>query len=131
VRCARRNLADFGAEVFEGDLYTALPSEIRGRVDVLVANVPYVPTDAIAMMPTEAREYEPRVALDGGADGLDVFRRMVAAAPQWLCGGGSVLAETSARQAGPALELLAARGLVPKVVTDDGLGATVVVGRLA
>jgi release factor glutamine methyltransferase len=131
VRCARRNLAGIGAEVFEGDLYAPLPTAVRGRVDVLVANVPYVPTDAISMMPPEAREHEPRVALDGGVDGLHVFRRVVSEAPRWLRQGGSVLVETSARQAGPAVEALTARGLVPRVVNDDDLGATVVVGRLA
>ncbi len=67
--------------MYQGDLFDALPTALRGRVDVLVANVPYVPSDAIAMMPPEARDYEPRVTLDGGADGLDVLRRVAAPAP--------------------------------------------------
>ena len=74
VRCARVNLAEAGGHVFEGDLFDPLPRDLRGRVDVLLANVPYVPTDAIALMPPEARDHELRVTLDGGADGLDVFR---------------------------------------------------------
>ena len=57
------------------------PIGLRGRVDLLVVNAPYVPTDAIATMPPEARDHEPRVALDGGADGLDVQRRVAADAP--------------------------------------------------
>ena len=71
--------------VVEGDLYDALPAGLRGPVDVLVANAPYVPTDAIATMPPEARDHEPRVALDGGADGLDVQRRIIAEAPRAGC----------------------------------------------
>ena len=75
--CAATNLGDRG-HVHTGDLYAALPDDLRGRVDVLVANAPYVPTDAIGTMPPEARDHEPRVALDGGGDGLDVQRRIIA-----------------------------------------------------
>ena len=64
----------------EGDLYDALPDRLRGSVDVLVVNAPYVPTDAIATMPPEARDHEPRVALDGGGDGVDLHRRVAAGA---------------------------------------------------
>src|SRR5215471_15155152 len=81
VRCARRNVAAAGGRVFLGDLYGPLPARLRGRVDVLAANVPYVPTADVALLPPEARVHEPRVALDGGADGLDVLRRVTAAAP--------------------------------------------------
>ena len=77
--CAAQNLGDRGGS-HTGDLYAALPDDLRGRVDVLVANAPYVPTDAIATMPPEARDHEPRVALDGGGDGLDVQRRIIAEA---------------------------------------------------
>ena len=78
VRCARRNLAAAGGQVYEGDLYRPLPATLRGRVDFLVANVPYVPTGELGLLPVEARMHEPRVALDGGTGGLDV-RRGVAA----------------------------------------------------
>jgi len=80
VRCARRNVAA-GGQVFEGDLYEPLPGALRGRVDILVANAPYVPTEEIRLLPPEARIHEPWVALDGGADGLDVQRRVAATAP--------------------------------------------------
>ena len=85
MACARRNLDPVGGRVLEGDLYEPLPASLRGRVDVLVANTPYVPSDAVAMMPPEARDHEPRVALDGGADGLDVQRAVAAQArrPGW------------------------------------------------
>ena len=89
VRCARSNLARAGGEVFEGDLFAPLPTSLRGRVDVLLANVPYVPTDAIALMPPEARDHENRATLDGGDDGLDVMRRVSAGAA-----GGSRPADT-------------------------------------
>lgn len=126
VDCARRNLpAD---RVFAGDLYAALPDRLRGRVTALVANAPYVPTDAIATMPPEARDHEHRVALDGGADGLDVQRGVVAGAPDWLAPGGRLLVETSRRQAPRTAELMAAAGLRPHMVTDDDVDGTAVVG---
>lgn len=131
VACARRNLEALGAGVFQGDLFMALPRELAGRVDVLLANTPYVPTAAIAGMPPEAREYEPAVALDGGADGLDIFRRVAAAAPGWLAPGGHVLVETSVGQAETAVGILTAHGLTPRVAADEEAGATVVIGSLA
>jgi release factor glutamine methyltransferase len=127
VACARVNLP--GAAVHEGDLFHALPAALRGRVDVLVSNVPYVPTSAIALMPPEARDHEPRLALDGGPDGLAVARRVLAGAPAWLSPGGTVLFETSEAQVPSALAAVSAAGLVPAVDTDDERGATVVSGR--
>jgi len=127
VRCARRNIT--GA-VYEGDLYEPLPDAVRGRVAVLVANAPYVPSDAVDLMPPEARLHEPLVALDGGADGLDVLRRVISGAPSWLAPGGCLLFETSTRQASSAVATVAAAGLAPSVVTDEDLGATMVVGAL-
>ncbi|MEV6655349.1 putative protein N(5)-glutamine methyltransferase [Streptomyces sp. NPDC051219] len=128
VRCARRNVAPSGGLVYEGDLYQPLPAALRGRVDVLVANAPYVPTGAIGLLPPEARVHEPRIALDGGADGLDVQRRVTAAAPQWLAPGGHLLIESSGRQAPATVENVARSGLIPRVVTSDELNATVVIG---
>ena len=128
VRCARRNVAAAGGRVYEGDLYDPLPTTLRGRVDVLVANAPYVPTGAIALMPPEARLHEPRVALDGGADGLDVLRRVTAAAPLWLAPGGHLLVETSERQAARTVETFASSGLIPRVASCAELNATVVIG---
>jgi release factor glutamine methyltransferase len=129
VRCARRNVAAAGGQVYEGDLYQPLPPALRGRVDVLVVNAPYVPTDAIELMPPEAREHEPRVALDGGMDGLDVQRRVAAGAPLWLAPGGHLLIETSKRQAPQTVETFTRNGLIPRVTSSDELDATVVIGR--
>lgn len=130
VRCARRNLpAD---RVYEGDLYEPLPSSLRGRVTVLMANVPYVPTKAIAGMPPEARDHEPRAALDGGPDGLAVLREVAAAAPDWLAPGGHLLIETSEAQAPLAVEAFALAGLIaPRVASSEELSATVVIGTSA
>ncbi|TCK26453.1 putative protein N(5)-glutamine methyltransferase [Pseudonocardia endophytica] len=128
AECARRNLAPYGGEVHTGDLDAPLPPHLRGRVDVLVANVPYVPTGAIARMPPEARDHEPRRALDGGPDGLDVARRFVAAAPLWLAPSGSMLIETSERQAPVLAQEVTGHGLDPRIVVDDDLEATVVIG---
>jgi release factor glutamine methyltransferase len=126
VRCARRNIAP--DRVFEGDLYEPLPPKLRGRVDVLVANVPYVPTGAIATMPPEARDHEPRMALHGGIDGLDIARRFIAGAPLWLARGGHLLFETSEAQADEATRAVALAGLDARVASSEEWYATVVIG---
>ena len=128
VRCARRNVAAADGQVYEGDLYDPLPGTLRGRVDVLTANVPYIPAGEIALLPPEARLHEPRVALDGGADGLDLLRRVAAAAPQWLAPGGSLLSEVSERQAAAARRAVAASGLGTRVTSSRDVDATVIVG---
>src|SRR6478672_2736418 len=91
VHCARRNLP--AGSVHQGDLLDARPQQLAGRVAMIVANAPYVPTEQIANMPPEARDHEPRIALDGGVDGLDVHRRLAAAAPEWLTPDGRLIIE--------------------------------------
>ncbi len=126
VACARRNL---GAEhVFAGDLFEPLPASLRGKIDVIAANAPYVPTDELRFMPPEARNHEPVHALDGGGDGLDVARRIIAAAPDWLAPGGALLIETGRTQATTLSALMASAGLTPRTVHDDELDSTVVIG---
>jgi release factor glutamine methyltransferase len=126
VACARRNLPP--DRVRAGDLFDALPDDLRGRVELLLVNAPYVPTDAIAEMPREARDHEHRSALDGGPDGLDVQRRVLADAPGWLAAHARVVVETSRAQADRTAGLMTAVGLSASVVTDDEIGATVVLG---
>jgi release factor glutamine methyltransferase len=128
VRCARRNIAPAGGRAYAGDLFEPLPATLRGRVGVLAANVPYVPSGAVGLLPPEARDHEPLMALDGGADGLAVMRRVAAAAPRWLAPGGHLLVETSERQAPPAAEVFARSGLVPQVTHSEEHDATVVIG---
>ena len=129
VACARRNLEPVGGTVHQGDLDAPLPDGLRGRVDVLVANVPYVPTAAIALMPPESRDHEPRGTVDGGADGLDVVRRLAELAPHWLAPGGRVFVETGTDQAAPAAGAFAGAGLRTSAHHDEERGATVVEAR--
>ena len=128
VACARRNVEPLGGSVYEGDLYGALPAALRGRVDLLLVNAPYVPTGEIGFLPGEARDHEPAVTLDGGADGLDVQRRVAAAAAEWLTPGGRLLIETSGPQAAATVGACTAGGLTARIVTDEDLDATVVIG---
>jgi release factor glutamine methyltransferase len=126
VRCARANLAD-ACRVFQGDLFAPLPRELQGRVTVLTCNAPYVPSEAIALMPPEARLHEPRAALDGGPDGLDVQRRVADEAPTWLAPGGHLLVEAGERQAEESSRIFASRGLTTRVVSSAELDATALV----
>lgn len=128
VRCARGNLPA-AAQVRRGDLFDALPSTLRGVVDLLAVNAPYVPTGSIDHLPREARLHEPAVALDGGPDGLDVQRRVLAVARAWLAPSGVVLMETSRQQVDTILGLMARAGLSTRVATSMRLQATIVVGQ--
>jgi release factor glutamine methyltransferase len=128
VACARRNLTAAGGRVYEGDLYEPLSADLRGRIDLLLANVPYVPTGEIDLLPSEARLHEARVALDGGADGLDVLRRVTAEAGKWLAPGGHLLFETSERQVPQAVEAVTRHGLDARVTVSDEWDATVIIG---
>ena len=125
VRCARRNLGSRG-RVHVGDLFAALPHSLRGRIDILVASTPYVPSDAVQLMPPEARDHEPLEALEGGPDGLHVVRRLIAEAPEWMAPAGRVLLETSAAQASTTVEIFAAAGLSARVRRSARSDSTVV-----
>ncbi|NXY94546.1 putative protein N(5)-glutamine methyltransferase [Streptomyces sp. BR123] len=125
---ARLNVAPYGGRVHEGDLYGALPGGLRGRVDVLVVNAPYVPTGEIPLLPAEAREHEPAVSLDGGPDGLDVHRRVAAGALPWLAPDGRLLIETSEHQAPLTARALEAGGLTVRTAVSEEYRATVVIG---
>jgi release factor glutamine methyltransferase len=128
TECARRNLAAAGGSVYQGDLFEPLPARLRGRVNIMVANAPYVPTSEVALLPPEARVHEPLTSLDGGADGLDVVRRVADTAPVWLAPGGHLLFETSERQAPRAAEYVARHGMIAQVAGSSELNATVVIG---
>lgn len=131
VACAARNLAAVGGTVHGGDLDAALPRGLRGAVDCLLANVPYVPSAAVADLPPESRDHEPRSTVDGGGDGLDVLRRVAALAPGWLAPGGSVHSEVALDQVDAALAAFGAAGLETRVDHDEERDATVVSGRAA
>jgi len=133
VRCARKNLAtaiEAGhASVYQGDLDAPLPTRLAGQVSILTANVPYVPSAEIQLLPSEARDYEPLSALDGGADGLDMLRRVAQAAPRWLRPDGRLLIEISDRQQEAAVAAFRAAGLEPSVHESDEYDSTVLIGR--
>lgn len=127
IECAEKNLEGTGAVTYVGDMFEPLPVVLRGRINVLVANVPYVPTGQIDLMPPEARDYEARAALDGGEDGLDFQRKLAEEVPGWIKRDGCVMFETSESQAEQSLEICRAAELKPELVTDEELDAHVVV----
>jgi len=128
VECARRNLSPLGGHVHQGDLYAALPSRLKRQVQLLVVNAPYVPTGVLPTMPPEARIYEQRISLDGGPDGLDLHRRVIEEATEWLDSAGHLVIETSERQAAGTAAIMVAAGLGARTVHSDDLDGTVVVG---
>jgi release factor glutamine methyltransferase len=118
VRCARSN----GIEVFEGFLDDPLPPELEHRVDVMTAVVPYVPTDALRLLPRDVRVFEPRLALDGGVDGMELLTEVVLRSARWLGPGGWLLLELGGDQAGPTGRLLADLGFegLDVMVDEEG-----------
>ena len=125
VACARENL-DLLGTAHEGDLLDALPADLRGRVDVMVVNAPYVPTAALPLMPREARDHEPVHTLDGGPDGLELHRRVAAGAGSWVRHGGVVLLETSPEQAPGSTAAFDAAAWDTVVLVDDDVAGTCV-----
>jgi release factor glutamine methyltransferase len=114
-----------------GDLAGALAP--KGIFDVLVSNPPYVPTGDWEQLPPEIREHEPRLALDGGADGLEIIRGLSAAAPALLRPGGLLALEVGQGQAEQVQRLLAdTGGLTPAVIIPDyqRIGRVVAARRL-
>jgi release factor glutamine methyltransferase len=95
VACARSN----GVEAYQGDLFDPLPPELEDKVDVVVAVVPYVPTDELRLLQRDTFTFESDLAYDGGPDGADVLRRVIAGAPRYLRPGGTLLLELGGQQA--------------------------------
>jgi len=108
VRVASENARRLGLEgrfeVSAGDLLGALPVELRGSLHVIVSNPPYIPSADVPELPVEVAGYEPHLALDGGPDGLDVFRRMAEQARAWLRPGGLLVVELDERRVATAAE---------------------------
>jgi release factor glutamine methyltransferase len=92
-----------------GDLLGPLAS-LAGSLDMVVANPPYCPTGVIRTLPAEVERFEPRLALDGGPDGMRVLRRIITEAPRFLRPGAWLLMEIGEEQAGPLASLMAAEG---------------------
>ena len=96
--------------VAQGDLFSALPPELCGTLDVLVSNPPYIPSAVVPTLPQEVVGFEPGIALDGGEDGLDLFRRLLVGAPEWLAPGGMLCVELFEESLDQAAELACAQG---------------------
>jgi len=84
--------------VVEGDLLGALPAELEGTLDAVISNPPYIPSADVPELPAEVSGFEPHLALDGGPDGLDVFRRLAPQAARWLKPGGVFVVELDERR---------------------------------
>jgi release factor glutamine methyltransferase len=108
---ARANAADHGVgtrvRFYQGDLLEPLAGVVPpGGADLIAANLPYIPTDNLAGLPRGVRDFEPRLALDGGADGLELYKRLIPASSVLLKKDGFLLLEIGFDQAEGILELL-------------------------
>ncbi|MDX2023424.1 MAG: peptide chain release factor N(5)-glutamine methyltransferase [Deltaproteobacteria bacterium] len=114
----------------QGDLLAPLADKAEPQpFDLILANLPYIPTADIAALAPEVRR-EPLSALDGGADGLDLIRTLLSQAPAWLCPGGMVLLELGQGQAGSVAELCEKAGFTSPFVLKDLAGIERVVGAV-
>jgi release factor glutamine methyltransferase len=118
VACAGRN----GVAAAEGDLDRPLPFTLRGRVDLMTAVVPYVPTEELHLLPRDVLAHEPRHALDGGSGGTFALVRAAGAADRWLRPGGSVLLELGGDQAAGMTAILTDLGFTRLRVHTDADG---------
>lgn len=116
VACATAN----GVEVYAGDLFAPVPRTLEGSVDVVVGVVPYVPTPALPLLQRDTFTFESPLSYDGGADGTDILRRVMAESPRFLRRGGALLLELGGEQADALGDDLARLGYVDvSVLTDD------------
>ena len=116
--CARRN----GVAVREGHLFDPLPHDLAGVVDVLVGVVPYVPDDALHLLPRDVVAFEPLEALAGGLDGLAVVGEVVDSSPRWVRPGGWLLLEVGGDQVEATQRRFTAGGYASVSVLTDGDG---------
>ena len=132
---ARQNVESLGlvdqVKVLEGDLGDALPESLRGTVSLLVSNPPYIPTAELDRIDAEVIDFEPRLALDGGADGLDVFRRILLFAKTALRPGGVLAVELHETCLEDACALAKADGFKDCRIAPDLAGKPrVLIGRV-
>ncbi len=132
---ARANLAGIGrpaarVRLVEGDWFAALPAELAGRIDLVVANPPYVAE--AEDLPAEVADWEPQAALVAGPTGMEDLARIVAEAPAWLSPGGSLVLELAPHQARSMVAEARSVGFATVEVRPDLTGRDrVLVGRLA
>ena len=122
---AERNGASLGladaVDVIECDLAADVPTELMGTFSVLVSNPPYIPSEVVPLLPIEVRGFEPGLALDGGDDGLDVFRRILELAPAALAPGGMLCVELFEENVCEAANLARAQGGWARVEVREDL----------
>ncbi len=118
TRCARAN----GVDAHTGDLFAPLPSRLEGRVDVVVGVAPYVPTPELPLLQRDTLTFESTLAYDGGADGTDILRRVLAKSPRFLRRGGALLLELGGDQASALDGDLARLGYADVRTLVDGDG---------
>lgn len=129
---ARLNREEMGAAnviLVQGDMFSPLPDGLRGRVDLVVANPPYLPESMVATMPSDVRDHEPRLATVSGTTGLEVPARVALEAAGWLRPGGWLVMETWPGQAARLRALLAGRYEAVEVLPDLGGAARIAVAR--
>lgn len=124
VELARRNAERLGldVEVLHGDLLEPVDPALRGRVDVLVANPPYLTAPELDACDPEVREHDPERALVAGPTGHEITDRLIAAAPAWLRPGGTVLLEVAEVRAAQVADRMRTAGLVDAGVVNDLTG---------
>jgi release factor glutamine methyltransferase len=110
-----RRLAQIRARFVACDMAAAL----RGPLDAIVSNPPYIASGDIATLAPDVRDFDPHLALDGGTDGLDFYRAIAAAAPALLAPGGVLVVELGIGQAEPVAHLFAEAGLAPSPPRPD------------
>lgn len=103
LEVAKKNVEDYGlterTQLLLGDLFEALPERFLGKFDLMMANPPYISSEEIQGLEPEVAKHEPRLALDGGSDGLDFYRRISKGAGSWMKPGGAIVLEIGSKQA--------------------------------
>lgn len=131
---AGANLAGLGraaarVTLHEGDWFEALPEDLRGSVDLVVCNPPYIGTGEA--LPAVVADWEPPVALWSGPTGREAVEQIAAGAPEWLCGGGALIMETASHRAQETASAVETAGFADVRVEQDLAGLDrVVIGRL-
>ena len=110
LKLACRNVSDLGLQnrvrLVQSDLFEDLEDYLKGKVDAVVSNPPYISSADIEQLMPEVRDFEPRIALDGGEDGLDVVRKLIRQTPEFLKPGGLLALEVGYGQADKVGDLL-------------------------
>jgi release factor glutamine methyltransferase len=122
VSVARANAERLGLSSRCAFVVCDIADGLAGHFDLIVSNPPYIPRAGIATLDPEVRDYDPRLALDGGADGLDAYRAIVAVAPKLMATGGRLILELGIGQADPVGNLTTTAGLQVTAIRPDLAG---------